>query len=72
VRGFAFTLGMSTLSDLFIVFFFTRPLLQLLGRRKSFDSGAAWTGIGRTRAGVARDTDPEGPTRRRPARTREA
>jgi preprotein translocase subunit SecD len=72
VRGFAFTLGMSTLSDLFIVFFFTRPLLQLLGRRKGFDSGAAWTGIGRTRAGVTRDVDPEGPSRRRPTRTREA
>ncbi len=72
VRGFAFTLGLSTLSDLFIVFFFTRPLLQLLGRRPAFDSGAAWTGIGRTRAGVARDLDPDGPTRRRPSRTREA
>jgi preprotein translocase subunit SecD len=55
VRGFAFTLGLSTISDLFIVFFFTRPLLQLLGRRSAFDSGKAWTGIGRARAGVTRD-----------------
>jgi preprotein translocase subunit SecD len=72
VRGFAFTLGMSTVSDLFIVFFFTRPLLQLLGRRPAFDAGKPWTGIGRTRVGVTRDTDPEGPSRRRPTRTREA
>ncbi len=64
VRGFAFTLGLSTISDLFIVFFFTRPLLQLLGRRKAFDSGKAWTGIGRARAGVERDESPEGPRRR--------
>jgi preprotein translocase subunit SecD len=65
VRGFAFTLGLSTISDLFIVFFFTRPLLQLLGRRPAFDSGKAWTGIGRARAGVSRDSDAE-PPRRRP------
>jgi preprotein translocase subunit SecD len=52
VRGFAFTLGLSTLSDLFIVFFFTKPLLSLVARRKAFDSGATWTGIGRARAGV--------------------
>ncbi|HVV76030.1 MAG TPA: protein translocase subunit SecD [Mycobacteriales bacterium] len=64
VRGFAFTLGLSTISDLFIVFFFTRPLLQLLGRRPSFDSGKAWTGIGKARAGVARD-EVDTPGRRR-------
>ncbi|HWC35982.1 MAG TPA: protein translocase subunit SecD [Mycobacteriales bacterium] len=64
VRGFAFTLGLSTISDLLIVFFFTRPLLQVLGRRPAFDSGKAWTGIGRARAGVTRDEDPTGPRRR--------
>ncbi|HEX3705742.1 MAG TPA: protein translocase subunit SecD [Mycobacteriales bacterium] len=64
VRGFAFTLGMSTLSDLLIVFFFTRPLLQVLGRRPAFDSGKAWTGIGRARAGVTREAEPESSSRR--------
>ena len=63
VRGFAFTLGMSTLSDLFIVFFFTKPLLTLLSRRPAFDSGKAWTGIGRERIGVTRDEADEPPTR---------
>jgi len=52
VRGFAFTLGLSTLSDLFIVFFFTKPLLTVIARRRAFDSGAAWTGIGRARSGA--------------------
>jgi preprotein translocase subunit SecD len=50
VRGFAFTLGMSTLSDLFIVFFFTKPLLTVVAQRKAFDSNARWTGIGQPRA----------------------
>src|SRR3954463_4211064 len=51
VRGFAFTLGISTLSDLLIVFFFTKPLLTLLARTKTFTSGAGWTGVGRSRSG---------------------
>jgi preprotein translocase subunit SecD len=53
VRGFAFTLGLSTLSDLFIVFLFTKPLLSVVARQPGFDSGASWTGIGRARAGAA-------------------
>ena len=52
VRGFAFTLGLSTISDLFIVFFFTKPLLAVLSRTSAFDSGATWTGIGKARAGA--------------------
>ena len=32
VRGFAFTLGLSTLLDLVVVFLFTRPLISLLSR----------------------------------------
>jgi len=70
VRGFAFTLGLSTLSDLFIVFFFTKPLLQLLARVKAFDTGKSWTGVGKARAGVVPDELPP-PGVRRP-RTREA
>ncbi len=33
VRGFAFFLGLSTLMDVFITWYFTRPLVVLLGRR---------------------------------------
>ncbi|MDQ1715128.1 MAG: preprotein translocase subunit SecD, partial [Frankiaceae bacterium] len=36
VRGFAFTLGLSTISDLIIVFLFTKPLITLMVRSKFF------------------------------------
>jgi preprotein translocase subunit SecD len=49
VRGFAFTLGLSTISDLFIVFFFTKPLLTVLAKVEAFDRGKKWTGIGQAR-----------------------
>jgi len=35
VRGFAFFLGLSTLMDVFITWYFTRPLVILLGRRSN-------------------------------------
>jgi preprotein translocase subunit SecD len=52
VRGFAFTLGLSTLSDLFIVFCFTKPLLSVVARMRAFDQGAPWTGVGKARSGA--------------------
>jgi len=36
VRGFAFTLGLSTLLDVVVVFLFTRPLVSLLSRYRWF------------------------------------
>jgi preprotein translocase subunit SecD len=39
VRGFAFTLGLSTLLDLVVVFLFTHPLVALLVRRPFFSTG---------------------------------
>jgi preprotein translocase subunit SecD len=36
VRGFAFTLGLSTLLDVFTAYFFTRPMVILLGRNRLF------------------------------------
>lgn len=38
VRGFAFFLGLSTLMDVFITWYFTRPLVILLGRRSESTS----------------------------------
>jgi preprotein translocase subunit SecD len=38
VKGFAFTLGMSTVLDLVVVFLFTHPLMAALSRFKSFGS----------------------------------
>ncbi|MBW8764963.1 MAG: protein translocase subunit SecD, partial [Geodermatophilales bacterium] len=38
VKGFAFTLGMSTVLDLVVVFLFTHPLIVVLSQFKSFGS----------------------------------
>ncbi|MHB2027250.1 MAG: protein translocase subunit SecD [Acidimicrobiales bacterium] len=40
VQGFAFFLGLSTLMDLLITWYFTRPLVILLGRRNSASGSA--------------------------------
>lgn len=45
VRGFAFTLGLTTLIDLLVVTLFTHPLVQLLARNKFFASGHKWSGF---------------------------
>jgi preprotein translocase subunit SecD len=45
VRGFAFTLGVTTVVDLIIVMLFTHPLLQLLARTRFFSSGHPWSGL---------------------------
>jgi preprotein translocase subunit SecD len=45
VRGFAFTLGVTTIVDILIVVLFTHPLLQLLARTRFFSSGHALTGL---------------------------
>ncbi len=46
VRGFAFTLGLSTLLDVITAYFFTRPVVVLLGRSRTFTE-ARWLGVGR-------------------------
>lgn len=45
VRGFAFTLGLTTLIDLLIVTLFTHPVVQLLARNKFFASGHRFSGF---------------------------
>jgi preprotein translocase subunit SecD len=45
VRGFAFTLGLTTIIDLIVVLMFTHPLLRLLARTKFFSSGHPWSGF---------------------------
>jgi preprotein translocase subunit SecD len=64
VRGFAFTLGLSTIIDLVVVYLFTRPLIAILVRGRLFGSGRPWTGLSPDRLGVqATRVEPE--TRRR-------
>ncbi|KRO39411.1 MAG: preprotein translocase subunit SecD [Microbacteriaceae bacterium BACL25 MAG-120322-bin65] len=63
VRGFAFTLGITTIVDLIIVALFTQPLMQLLGRTTFFSSGHSISGLdpralGAVYRGRARFRDP--------------
>jgi len=45
VRGFAFTLGLTTLVDLIVVFVFTKPIVTILAKRKFFASGHPLSGL---------------------------
>ncbi len=45
VRGFAFTLGLTTIVDLLVVFLFTKPLLSLVVKAKFFSSGHPLSGF---------------------------
>jgi preprotein translocase subunit SecD len=57
VRGFAFTLGLSTLLDLIVVFLFTHPLVSWLSRFRTFGS-ARFTGLDAVRNGPPIDDRP--------------
>lgn len=58
VRGFAFTLALTTVIDVFVAFIFTRPLVVLFGRTKWFASGAPMTGLDPKRLGVTNINTP--------------
>ncbi|WP_026252930.1 protein translocase subunit SecD [Streptomyces sp. PsTaAH-124] len=45
VQGFAFTLGLTTVLDVVVVFLFTKPLMTILARRKFFANGHRWSGL---------------------------
>ncbi|WP_371614996.1 protein translocase subunit SecD [Streptomyces sp. NBC_00454] len=52
VQGFAFTLGLTTLLDVVVVFLFTKPVMTLLARTKFFSSGHPWSGLDPKRLGA--------------------
>lgn len=52
VRGFAFTLGLTTIIDLVVVFMFTHPMMLLIARTKFFGEGHALSGLDPRRLGV--------------------
>ncbi|MGW6568702.1 protein translocase subunit SecD [Streptomyces sp. NPDC054975] len=52
VQGFAFTLGLTTLLDVVVVFLFTKPLMTLLARTKFYGDGHAWSGLDPKRLGA--------------------
>ncbi|NAZ87971.1 protein translocase subunit SecD, partial [Kineococcus indalonis] len=45
VRGFAYTLGISTLVDVVVVMLFTHPVVSLLARTRFFGGGHKWSGF---------------------------
>ncbi len=45
VKGFAFTLGLTTVIDVFIFVIFTHPVMQLLARTKFFGGGHKLSGL---------------------------
>src|SRR5699024_7806445 len=45
VRGFAFTLGLTTIIDLVVVLLFTHPMMQFLVRLKFFADGHPLSGL---------------------------
>jgi preprotein translocase subunit SecD len=54
VKGFAFALGITTLIDLIVFFFFTKPLVSWLARFKFFSSGRKMAGFSAEQAGIER------------------
>lgn len=52
VRGFAFTLGLTTLVDLLVVFTFTKPLVTLLARTRFYGGGHRLSGLSADRLGA--------------------
>ncbi|HTA02540.1 MAG TPA: MMPL family transporter, partial [Streptosporangiaceae bacterium] len=52
VRGFAFTLGMTTLIDVIVVFLFTKPMITLLARTKFYGQGHPMSGLDPARLGA--------------------
>lgn len=52
VKGFAFTLGLTTLIDVVVLFLFTKPLMSLLARTKFFGGGHKLSGLDPTHLGV--------------------
>ncbi len=52
VKGFAFTLGLTTLIDVVVVFLFTKPMITLLARTKFFGRGHPLSGLDPNRLGA--------------------
>jgi preprotein translocase subunit SecD len=56
VRGFAFTLGLTTLLDIIVVFLFTHPVMGMLAETKFFGGGHRWSGLSPERLGAKTTT----------------
>jgi len=67
VKGFAFTLGLTTLIDIVVVFLFTKPMVTLLARTKFFSSGRPMSGLDPARLGARSPLRAGRPATARPA-----
>jgi len=67
VRGFAFTLGLSTLLDVVVVFIFTKPVVTLLVQRPFFSTGR-YSGLSAKAMGMKSIPPAERSVMRRPTR----
>jgi preprotein translocase subunit SecD len=69
VKGFAYTLGLTTLIDVLVVFLFTKPMVTLLARTKFYGNGSPLSGLDPARLGARapwRSSVPRAAVRRRP------
>ena len=67
VKGFAFTLGLTTLIDIVVVFLFTKPMVTLLARTKFYSSGRPLSGLDPARLGARSPWRGSRPATARPA-----
>jgi preprotein translocase subunit SecD len=68
VKGFAYTLGLTTLIDIVVVFLFTKPMVTLLARTRFYGNGAPLSGLDPARLGARaplRSSVPRAAVRRR-------
>ncbi|MEI2821514.1 MAG: MMPL family transporter [Marmoricola sp.] len=52
VKGFAFALGLSTVIDLVVFFFFTKPIMTILARRTFFNGQHKMSGLSEETLGI--------------------
>ena len=55
VKGFAFALGISTVIDLVVFFWFTHPMMTLLSARRFFNTGHRFSGLSDETLGIDGD-----------------
>jgi preprotein translocase subunit SecD len=69
VKGFAYTLGLTTIIDVVVVFLFTKPMVTLLARTSFYGNGHPLSGLDPARLGARapwRSSVRREPARRRP------
>ena len=71
VRGFAFVLGLTTIIDIIVAFWFTHPLTVILGRTRWMQGGSKWTGLDTARMGGHAATGAAATSSRRRSTTKE-